>query len=47
MVRSTARLLPGLQVLAPELEEEHADNASALFIDIHRVFGHLVRQARS
>jgi len=39
-------LEPGLQVLAPELEEEHADNASALFIDIRRVISHL-RQARS
>jgi len=32
-------LLPGLEVLAPELEEEHAGNAFASFIDARQVAG--------
>ena len=40
-------LLPSLEVLAPELEDEHADNAFASFINARQVAGRPVRLSPS
>ncbi|KAH9016379.1 hypothetical protein EDB83DRAFT_2439017 [Lactarius deliciosus] len=36
-------LLPGLQELAPQLEEEHANHAFSAFVDARQIAGHPVR----